>query len=452
MGLRSALLLPLTFLLLTSCGVQGEGSFRDLKVSVRDSLVAAADTMWVNLDRGERFVLSSTLPPPARGLYRMSGYQVFRNGDNRFLFGRENLPGGQYMVAWRISGGVKVLQEAAKIPRKYRNRALYGRITIRHDRNVRFYCAFEPHDHFDAAGWNSFSGVMDAGIVKHAGSGGRKGASVAVFTGYGPEGSAFENKIAPLPVEPVAEIPLPEGKRFSCQGLAIQGDTAIIIRDKGWCEIYDIEAGRTLSYYKLEGNDSHCNNAVFGTERLSPGSPFPLLYISEDNGSHACLVTDIGMDGSRIVQRIYYDTDGSDYPGPFDWMVDRENGHLYTYGGSRWRARWVKRFALPSSDMPEVHLGEKDVLWSMYYDEVGIGQGGFVQDGRIFLTAGYPPYYCKLHVYDMNAGRQILCQDLRDLKYEPEGMDFRDGWLYVVFWCGDNGTLIYRFYDKQGKN
>lgn len=81
----------------------------------------------------------------------------------------------------------------------------------------------------------------------------------------------------------------------------------------------------------------------------------------------------------------------------------------------------------------------------MYYDEVGIGQGGFVKDGRIYLTAGYPPYYCKLHVYDIKSGKQILCQDLRELKYEPEGMDIRDGWLYTAFWHSGTGTELYRF-------
>ena len=400
---------------------------------------------WVYLDRGERFVYSSTLAPPACGRYRISGYQVFKDDDNRFVFGRENLPGGQYIVAWRICGGVKVLQEAVKVPRRFRNKAFYGRITIRWDKNLRFYYAFEPHDPQDAAGWTSFSGVMDVANVKHEGTDGRKGTWLDTIDGKGPEGKAFKNRISPFPVKEIASIPIPEGKGFSCQGLAIQGDTAIIIRDKGWCEIYDVRRRKSLSFYKLEGNDSHCNNAVFGLERLSPDSPFPLLYISEDNGSHACLVTDIGMDGSQIVQKIYYDTDRSDYPGPFDWMVDRENGFLYTYGGSRWRSRWVKRFRLPPADIPEVHLGREDVLWTMYYDEVGIGQGGFVKDGRIYLTAGYPPYYCKLHVYDIATRRHILCQDLRELQFEPEGMDILDGCLYTVFWCRDEGTKIFGF-------
>ena len=126
-----------------------------------------ADTMWVNLDKGERFLYSSTLEPPGCGRYRMKGYQVVRDGDNRFVFGRENLPGGQYMVAWRICGGVKVLQEAEKVPRKYRNRPIYGRVTIRYDKNVRFYYSLESLDPSNAEGWNSFSGVMAADIVKH---------------------------------------------------------------------------------------------------------------------------------------------------------------------------------------------------------------------------------------------------------------------------------------------
>lgn len=415
---------------------------RGVKMSVKDTLIASADTVWVGLDRGERFVLSSSLEPPGRGRFAMTGYQVFKDDDNRFVFGRENLPGGQYIVAWRICGGVKVLQEATPVPRRYRSRDIYARITIRHDRNIRFYYAFEPHDHFDASGWDSFSGVMEAGVVRHRGPHGRKGTKVAAFSGKGPEGRVFRNSMKEFEPVHVASIPCRDGQNYSSQGLAIQGDTAIIIRDRGWCELYDLKASRTISYYKLEGNDSHCNNAVFGTER---GTLFPLLYISEDNGRHACLVTDIGLDSARVVQRIYYDTDRSDYPGPFDWMVDRENGFLYTYGGTRWKDRWVKRFPLPPVDREEVHLTGDDALWTMYYDEVGIGQGGFVRDGKIYLTAGYPPYYCKLHVYDETTGCQVLCQDLRALRFEPEGIEWHDGAMYIVFWCGKEGTRIYRF-------
>ena len=416
---------------------------KDIKVSVKDCyLPYVPDTLWVNLERGERTVLSGPMVPPAKGLYLMNGFQVFKNADNRFVFGRENFPDGEYMVAWRICGGVKVLQEARKIPRTYRRKPLYARITIRHDRNIRFYYAEEPHAHLDAAGWDSFSGVMDANVVKHRGTEGSKGVWMAALKGPGPEGQLAKDRLKPMVHELVAAIPNLDGHRYSCQGLAIQGDTAIIIRDKGWCEIYDLKAQKSLSFYKLEGNDSHCNNATFGQVR---GTSFPLLYISEDNGGHACLVTDIGMDGSRIVQRIYYDTDGSDYPGPFDWMVDRDNGYLYTYGGTRWQKRWIKRFPLPRADIPEVHLRPEDALQTIYYDEVGIGQGGFVKDGRIYLSAGYPPYYCKLHVYDAKSGTQLLRQDIRDLRYEPEGMDVSDGYLYMVFWCGDEGTRIYRF-------
>lgn len=413
---------------------------QEVVMSVRDTLLPeVGDTMWVNLERGERTVISGVLGAPGKGKYEMSGWQVFKDDGNRFVFGRENLPGGQYIVAWRICKGVSVLQEARKLPRSARKGPVFFRITIRHDKNIRFYYAMEPHGHFDAEGWDSFSGVCAADIVRHKGNDGEKGAWSARFTGKGPEGRVFKNRIRPFDAFLVGSIP--RTTPYSSQGLAIQGDTAIIIRDKGWCEIFDMKAQKSLSLYKLEGNDSHCNNAVFGCGK---GSLFPLLYISEDNGGHACLVTDIGMDGSRIVQRIYYDTDGTDYPGPFDWMVDRDNGLLYTYGGSRWQKRWIKCFPLPKTDTAEVHLKAEDAVRTLYYDEVGIGQGGFVRDGKIYLTAGYPPYYCKLHVYDAVSGRQLLCQDLRELLYEPEGIEWHDGHLYVVFWCGKEGTKIYR--------
>ena len=101
----------------------------------------------------------------------------------------------------------------------------------------------------------------------------------------------------------------------STQGLAIWGKYGFVLHDKGQCVIIDIKKNRFVSTFKLEGNTSHCNNASFGVEK---GSRFPLLYISGCKGDHCCYVTDITLDGSRIVQKLFHLGDG--YP-PHDRLL-----------------------------------------------------------------------------------------------------------------------------------
>ena len=88
----------------------------------------------------------------------------------------------------------------------------------------------------------------------------------------------------------------------STQGLAIWGKYGFVLHDKGQCVIIDIKKNRFVSTFKLDGNTSHCNNASFGVEK---GSRFPLLYISGCKGDHCCYVTDITLDGSRIVRLVH---------------------------------------------------------------------------------------------------------------------------------------------------
>jgi hypothetical protein len=89
--------------------------------------------------------------------------------------------------------------------------------------------------------------------------------------------------------------------------MAIMGRYAFLMHDKGGCVVLDIKRLKSISYFVLDGNTGHCNNASFGRERLSPKSQFPLLYVTECRGKRACYVNDVTLGGSRLVQTIYYD-------------------------------------------------------------------------------------------------------------------------------------------------
>lgn len=230
------------------------------------------------------------------------------------------------------------------------------------------------------------------------------------------------------------------------QGFAIHGKYGFVLHDKGQCVVIDLKKNTFVSTFMLEGNASHCNNASFGVEK---GTMFPLLYISGCKGDHCCYVTDITLDGSRIVQKIFHSGEG--YTGSFDWFIDRKNKVIYTYGSSGDMRKLVKKFRLPSlkdSDANgEVHLTQKDVLDEFPVLGIRIYQGSVIKGRYAYLGDGYPPHDRLLHVLDMDAKTLVKSVNLNDLEYEPEGVDIKGKWLYMVMHVSRqprNGH-IYRF-------
>ena len=234
----------------------------------------------------------------------------------------------------------------------------------------------------------------------------------------------------------------------SSQGLAIWGRYAFSLHDKGQCVVLDMKRRRFVGTFKLEGNDSHCNNASFGVERYSRKSKFPLLYISECRGGRACYVTDISAEGSRIVQRIIYD--GDDCTGPMDWCVDRKRRILYAYCTVEGR-RTFRRFALPrladSDAEGTVRLTAADALGDISVGDIAIPQGGVAEKRCLYLPDGGPSRGCRMHVTDAATGRQLRLVDLNHIGHEPEGLDIKGRWLYLSFHVANHPerNLIYRF-------
>ena len=210
----------------------------------------------------------------------------------------------------------------------------------------------------------------------------------------------------------------------STQGLAMYGNYTVVLHDKGMCCIYDMKKKALVAAYMMEGNTSHCNNAFFGKEKYSRKSRFPLLYISECRGGHACLVTDITLEGSKIVQKIYYE--GTDYPGSIDWCADVKNGFIYTFGGRNGDFKLLKKFRMPklSSDVLDVTRIDTGI---------NIWQGSFVMGDYAFLPDGYPPHDRLLHIVNLKTKRIERTANLNDLNDEPEGIDIHGKWAYVIF-------------------
>ena len=218
------------------------------------------------------------------------------------------------------------------------------------------------------------------------------------------------------------------------QGFAIHGRYGFSMHDKGQCVIIDMRRREFVSTYVMEGNTGHCNNASFGVERYSSSSEFPLLYVTECRGERACYVNDVTLEGSRLVQTIYYD--GDEITGPADWAVDARTGRIYLYC-TIGTLRWLKAFPLPaladSDARGEVHLKPSDAIASMPAGEITIPQGSHIYGRYIFLPEGIPPRPTRLHTTDIVTAQTLAPIDLSDLGLEPEGVAVKGRWLYLSF-------------------
>lgn len=247
-------------------------------------------------------------------------------------------------------------------------------------------------------------------------------------------------KALPLKAERVADLadwtPNSVEIKGSTQGMAMNKEYVVVLHDNGMCCIYDMKKKALVSAFMLEGNTSHCNNAFFGKEKYSKKSKFPLLYVSECRGKHACLVTDISFDGGKIVQKIYYE--GTDYPGSIDWCADVKNGFIYTFGGRNGSFKLLKKFKMPtladSDENGEVHLKDSDVLDVTRIESgINIWQGSYVMGDFAFLPDGYAPHDRLLHIVNLKTKQLERTENINALVDEPEGIDIHGKWVYVVF-------------------
>lgn len=237
--------------------------------------------------------------------------------------------------------------------------------------------------------------------------------------------------------------------RSSAQGFAKWGRYGFSFRDKGQVVIVDLKKKTFVNTFKMEGNNSHCNNAVFGVEKFDRKSRFPVIYVSECvSGERACNVTDISLTGSRIVQRIVYK--GDDIKFAQDWFVDRKGKFLYSYGMHDKVIR-ISKFKLPKlSDSNEeglVILTEKDVIDYFDFDKMRIAQGSFYDGGLIYLPEGSAGWYAQLNVLDAKTGEYLQTVSLEPLGMEPESLDIHGKWMYMAFHNIKDArhTTIYRF-------
>ena len=235
------------------------------------------------------------------------------------------------------------------------------------------------------------------------------------------------------------------------QGFAIYGRYAFSMHDKGQCVIFDLKHRKYINSFILEGNTGHCNNASFGNERYSRKSQFPLFYVTECRGERACYVNDISLEGSRLVQKIFYD--GKEITGPCDWLVDAERDVIYLYC-TIGKTRMMKWFPLPrladSDSRGEVHLKPEQALGLIPAGDITIPQGNHKYRHMIFLPDGIPPRPTRLHITNARSGKNMGIIPLAE-GLEPEGVATHKGWLYLSYHTprASRHNIISRFKIKR---
>ena len=213
----------------------------DLKITFMDEVIKSESIYnpvgtdilaTVTIGKQERCVMSATLKgTPAEG--QVIGYTLYKNDDNRFIFGKQNIDGQCYMVIYRKFQGVEILQERVLLSRKDAKKPVYLRMTA-NDWAVRFYYSFEPLNRLENIGWTRL-GVMEGWVV-----GKKKDGRITHNVGlYGGEASVKE--LGPFKAKALQQMDTTfvcqieptyrNNKAYSSQGLCIYDNYAVIIRD-----------------------------------------------------------------------------------------------------------------------------------------------------------------------------------------------------------------------------
>lgn len=209
---------------------------------------------------------------------------------------------------------------------------------------------------------------------------------------------------------------------LTAQGASIYNNHLYRFYDYGLCKVFRMDRIYTsyVSKYKLksfhEGNHVNCAQIDKSTG---------LLYESEFY-ERKCNVERISETGSEFVQTIKIENQES-IPGSYLNIVKGDDGYLWAFGcmDSGAGPLYFYKFNLPSTDIAEVSLSEKDLVdkWTDFNDICM--QGGIVRKGYLFFLSGSSNAFKKLLIYDTKNKSLFRSIDLTDIiPEEPEDCDF----------------------------
>ena len=224
------------------------------------------------------------------------------------------------------------------------------------------------------------------------------------------------------------------------QGMAVYGDTAVVLCKKGWVRILNLKREKVVQETVLASfsETNHANTAQFGRKE-KPSDKLPLLYVSECSGPCRCFVERYTGDGFELVQEISTDM------GVIDWIADASEGFIYSYEhGGRRDSMVIRRFHLPDPSGGNVELRKQDALatWRFGVPYPHTIQGGTILNGTLIMTYGTTTQPRGLHFIDLERG---VLKDLDltgDLDVEPEDIDIWRGHIIMYAYAGSLYTIM----------
>lgn len=220
------------------------------------------------------------------------------------------------------------------------------------------------------------------------------------------------------------------------QGLAVWKNYAVVCHDGGMCVVYDLKKKKHVNHFQLPGQKSHCNNAMFGWDKYSADSAFPLLYVTDCVDCGKCYVYDFSADGATLVQTIHLKEKPAGENGGNGWYCDAEKKTLCMH----WTGVYWENLPMPAKDDTDPVISIEGVDPDGEMALPAIHQGACRFKGVTYFPCGFDkdPFI----TVKRNGGSEDF--PLEQIAVEPEGICGYGKYVYVTF-CKDYCPLLYRF-------
>lgn len=234
----------------------------------------------------------------------------------------------------------------------------------------------------------------------------------------------------------------------TAQGMGIYDGKAICFLKYGGLIVWDLENQSVdLELVVSFLSTAHCNSVSLG-DFYDSSDDFPLIYLSEclSATESKCFVIRLTGGIATLIQTITYSNNDLIYTGPFDWILDTDNGLISTYGISS-NGHTICTFALPSVSAGDITLIASDVIDSWLIEDymgsysINVYQGHLLYNGMLFLPDGAWANNT-IYVFDMYAHtlRNVIPCGWRSNEFED--VDIYDGKLIIY-----SGSTAYGRFD-----
>lgn len=243
------------------------------------------------------------------------------------------------------------------------------------------------------------------------------------------------------------------------------GDTVFSVKKKGLTNsiILDSSFSTSFKFENMEKTNPHSN-----TVDVMDWDGQHYVYISEWDGLHRCFVERLWFNPTTkkwltmLVQTLSLDIpDSIRGDGNMDWIIDKENGLVYTQTYKNGSSRTAKslvfmQFKLPNPSSGDAVLRVNDILKIDERPAIYVTQDKKIHKNQMFIVSGGPESYYKRKITVFNLPELTLARetDLSLFNEEPEGLFFyRDKLMMLykegVFEISEKPMVFLRFNDSN---